>query len=350
MRSLPGLVLAALVAVPAYFAGRAAPTIGGPVFAIALGALVGLVPRSAAFGPGLRLASKKGLQAAVAMLGFGMNFVEALRIGGGSLAVMAATVSAAFLCALAVSRVLRVRGKAPALIAIGTAICGASAIAAAAPAMEADDEDTAYAIATIFVFNIAAVIVFPAAGRLLGMSDYGFGVWAGTAVNDTSSVVAAGLAFSRAALETATVVKLTRTLLIIPIVLILVARTARLRAAGSASAGSVSQGSASGGSADSGGAGASGATGAVRSAFPWFVLWFVAASASSSLGLVPAPVATGLAGGGRALILVAMAGIGLGVKPSAFAAAGWRPLVLGLACWVSVAVSSLLAQAALERW
>jgi uncharacterized membrane protein YadS len=139
------------------------------------------------------------------------------------------------------------------------------------------------------VFNIAVVLIFPAVGRLLGMSDSGFGVWAGTAVNDTSSVVAAGLAFSQAALDTATVVKLTRTLLIVPIVLVLVARTAKELARAARADAAVR------------------AVASVRSTFPWFVLWFIAA-------------------------------------------AGWRPLALGLSCWAAVALNSLAAQAALGRW
>lgn len=344
MQIFPGLALAVAVAVPAYFAGRAVPLIGGPVFALALGVLVGLVPRRAGFDRGLKFSTKKVLQLAVALLGFGMNFLTALRIGGGSLVVMAVTVSAAFGTAWLVSRLLRIGGKAPSLIAIGTAICGASAIAAAAPAMESDDDETAYAISTIFVFNIAAVLIFPTAGRLLGMSDSGFGVWAGTAVNDTSSVVAAGLAFSQAALDTATVVKLTRTLLIVPIVLVLVARTARERSRATREDGI------SGSSESVREATAVKAASSVRSTFPWFVLWFIAASIIASTGLVPASVTKFLGTAGKLFIVVAMAAIGLGTKPKAFIAAGWRPLALGLSCWAAVALSSLAAQAALGRW
>jgi uncharacterized integral membrane protein (TIGR00698 family) len=338
MGTVSGVLLAIGVTIPAFALGRLVPLVGGPVFALAIGVVAGLVPRPARFEPGLRFSSKKLLQAAVMLLGFGMDFREALKIGSESLVVMAATVSAAFISAVAVSRLLAIRGKAPSLIAIGTAICGASAIAAAAPAMDADDDETAYAISTIFVFNIAAVLIFPPVGRLLGMSDSGFGVWAGTAVNDTSSVVAAGLAFSDSALATATVVKLTRTLLIIPIVLFLSARTARARA-------SASQGAIAGGSAA-----AEAGSAAKRSAFPWFVLGFVAASIAGSLGFMPSPITAALAEGGKALILVAMAAIGLGMKPRAFVANGWRPLALGLSCWVAVALSSLAAQAALGRW
>lgn len=344
MQIISGLILAFAVAVPAFFAGRAMPLIGGPVFALAIGVLVGLVPRHAGFEYGLKFSSKKVLQLAVVLLGFGMNFLTALRIGSGSLVVMAVTVSVAFGTAWLVSRLLHIGGKAPSLIAIGTAICGASAIAAAAPAMEADDDETAYAISTIFVFNIAAVLIFPAAGRLLGMSDSGFGVWAGTAVNDTSSVVAAGLAFSQAALDTATVVKLTRTLLIVPIVLVLVARTARAHARATNDAGTVPAGGS--GKADS----TAKIAVSVRSTFPWFVLWFIAASIIASTGFVPVPMTKFLGSAGKLLIIVAMAAIGLVTKPRAFVAAGWRPLALGLSCWAAVALSSLAAQAALGRW
>lgn len=332
---VPGLALAGAVAAVAYAAGRAAPIIGGPVFALVLGILVGLAPRPARFDPGQKTASKKVLQAAVVLLGFGMDFGQALRIGSSSIVVMLTTLCASFAIAFLASRALRVRGKAVGLIAIGTAICGASAIAAAAPAMDADDDETAYAISTIFAFNVAAVLIFPYLGRLLGLSPEGFGVWAGTAVNDTSSVIAVGIAFGPEALEAATVVKLTRTLFIVPVVLALSARTAwlerRPRAAGEEprSGSSLGRGAA---------------------AFPWFVVGFVAASMLGTTGIVPAGAAKALASAGKALVLVAMAGVGLGVKPAMFKAAGWRPLALGLACWAAVACSSLAAQAALGRW
>ncbi|OHD21408.1 MAG: hypothetical protein A2Y38_16020 [Spirochaetes bacterium GWB1_59_5] len=201
--------------------------------------------------------------------------------------------------------------------------------------MDADDDETAYAISTIFVFNVAAVLIFPAAGRLLGLSDAGFSVWAGTAINDTSSVVAAGLALSQAALDTATVVKLTRTLLIVPIVLVLVARTVR---ASARDAGAVIPG------APGKAVVTAKATVSMRSSFPWFVLWFVAASILASTGLVPPAGTKFLVAAGKLFIVVAMAAIGLGTRPKAFVAAGWKPLIFGLSCWAAVALSSLAAQ------
>jgi len=319
----PGLLLVSALAILAGQAGRLVPVMGGPVFALLLGFGVGLLPRPLAIARGQSVAARQGLQLAVVLLGFGMDFERVLRTGASSLAVMAATLAASFLMALVASRLLRVRGKSVALIAVGTAICGASAIAAAAPVLEADEDETAYAIATILAFNVAAVLLFPHLGRLLGLSPEGFGVWAGTAVNDTSSVVAVGLAFGPEALEVATVVKLTRSLLIVPVVLALSAWTSRR----------------------------AGRTGSAKAkAFPRFVIGFVLASILGTTGLVPAAAAQVLARAGKALILVAMAAVGLGVRPALFKAAGWRPLALGLACWAAVAVSSLAVQAALGRW
>lgn len=138
-----------------------------------------------------------------------------------SLAVMLCTIAASLLTALLMGRVLKVPSNTATLIGVGTSICGGSAIAATAPVIDADDREVAYSISTIFLFNILAVFLFPALGRILHMTDTGFGIWAGTAINDTSSVVAAGFAFSDAAGELATIVKLTRTLMIIPITLAL---------------------------------------------------------------------------------------------------------------------------------
>src|SRR5690606_6815366 len=114
-------------------------------------------------------------------------------------------------------RWLGLSGHLKTMIGVGTAICGASAIAAVAPILRPDERDTALAISTIFLFNVVAVLLFPLLGHLLQLSDLGFGLWAGTAINDTSSVVAAGYSYSSAAGDLATIVKLTRATLIIPV-------------------------------------------------------------------------------------------------------------------------------------
>ncbi len=330
---LPGIMLCLLVALPSWLLGRRFPIIGGPIMAIVVGiALATLCPRMRsraigghAFAQGVKFTSKKLLQAAVVLLGFEMNLMNIIRVGGQSLLVMLFTLAAAFLTAWAVGRALRLPGNTVTLIGVGTAICGGSAIAATAPAIGASDEDVARSISTIFLFNIAAVFLFPALGRAMGMTDTGFGMWAGTAINDTSSVVAAGTAWSEAAgssaaLQFATIVKLTRTLMIVPITLSLALYTARKRR----------------GNADG--------EFHLAKVFPWFVALFVlAAIAHSSLG-IPEPVCKALVSLGKFLIVMAMAAIGLSTSLKSLLKSGIRPILLGLCCWAAVAVVSLIVQ------
>lgn len=327
MRILGGLVLAAALAVPAWFLGRLVPIVGGPVFGILLGMLFASIRRPEGAEAGLRFASKQVLQWAIVLLGFGMDLQRVLSVGGESLFVMAFTLTAAFLSAALGARLLGLSGKTPVLIGVGTAICGGSAIAAAAPAIGADDEEVARSISTIFLFNVAAVFLFPALGHLVGLSQEGFGLWAGTAVNDTSSVVAAGYSYGELAGSYATVVKLTRTLFIIPTVLILSLRTLRAKET-EAGAGKVR----------------------LAAIFPWFVLGFLAATIVGTFVPMPEALPRFLSEAGKFLIVLAMASIGLRTRLPTLLASGWRPLALGLICWFSVAASSLLAQALSGRW
>ena len=208
------------------------------------------------------------------------------------------------------------------LIAVGTGICGASAIGALSPILAAEEGDTAYAIATIFLFNVAGVLLFPPIGRLFGFSAHGFGLWAGTAINDTSSVVAAGYSFSAAAGAYAVIVKLTRTLMIVPVSLIfaaIVARERRQSASGEALL-------------------------AERARVPRFILWFVAASTLNTFGVFGSWGPHVLPALGQFLIVVALAGVGLSADLRAMARTGFRPIVVGLLGWVCVASLSLILQ------
>ena len=266
------------------------------------------------------------LQYSIVFLGFSLDLRVVLRVGGQSLAVMLFTLSAAFITAYLVGKVLRLDANLKILIGVGTSICGGSAIAAAAPVIGADDRDVTYAISTIFLFNIVAVFLFPALGHLMRMSADQFGLWAGTAINDTSSVVAAAFSYGDAAGRYATVVKLTRTLMIIPITLVLA--LARARSARSAS----------------GSRGAQGARLEMAKIIPWFVLGFLAASLVRSLGVLPDTAASALSEIGKFGICIAMAAIGLNANPLKLVRNGVRPILLGLACWAAVAVVSLLVQ------
>lgn len=186
-----GILLCLVIAVPAWYLGKLFPVVGGPVLAILIGLLVAIIPRKPSLQSGIQFTSKKVLQYAIILLGFDMNLFHILEVGRQSLAIIIVTISTALIVAYLISRLLKIPSKTAILIGVGSSICGGSAIAATAPVIDADDEDVAKSISTIFLFNVLAAFLFPAAGMALGMSDQGFGMWAGTAVNDTSSVVAA---------------------------------------------------------------------------------------------------------------------------------------------------------------
>ncbi len=324
---LPGCLLCLLVGAAAWVMANYIPTvgklIGGPVFAILLGMILAFWKRPSAMDAGITFCSKKILQYSIIFIGFGMNIRTVLATGGQSLAVMLCTIAASLLTAFLMGRVLKVPSNTATLIGVGTSICGGSAIAATAPVIEADDREVAYSISTIFLFNILAVFIFPALGRVFHMTDTGFGIWAGTAINDTSSVVAAGFAFSDAAGELATIVKLTRTLMIIPITLALTLyRTWKRKQQGTAAASNYS----------------------IVKIFPWFVLGFLLTAILNSTGWIPSAASSWLNELGKFGIMVAMAGIGLNTNLKSLVKNGVRPIALGLCCWFVVAVVSLVVQ------
>ena len=222
-----GALFALVIAVPAWLLGRRFEVVGGPVFAILIGMVLALlVPgdKGEPLAPGVRFTSKKVLQWAVVLLGFGLNLAQIARVGVTSLPIIVSTIATSLVVSFALCRALGIPGKISTLIGVGSSICGGSAIAATAPVIEADDEEIAQAISVIFLFNVVAALVFPTLGGMLGLTNEGFGLFAGTAVNDTSSVTAAAAAWDGMhpganTLDAATIVKLTRTLAIIPITL-----------------------------------------------------------------------------------------------------------------------------------
>lgn len=296
------------------------------MFAIILGAGLASVARPAAsLAPGFAVAGRGVLQASIVLLGTGLSLGQVIRVGGGSLPVMLGTLAVALIGAWAFGRLLGVPGDVRTLIGVGTGICGASAIAAATAVIEAAETDVAYAIGTIFAFNIVAVLIFPAIGHLLGLSEHAFGLWSGTAINDTSSVVAASFSYGAAAGPYGVVVKLTRTLMILPICVGLAAWHGRRTASST---------------------GTPGARLPWRRMFPLFIVGFLAASALDTAGAIPVGWHPALARIGVFLISVALAGIGLAIRVATLRRAGSRPLLLGAVLWAAVAISSLLLQAA----
>ena len=222
----PGILLCLGIAIPAWLLGKWLPVVGGPVFAILIGMVITLLLKNKEWcASGVTFTSKKILQYAVILLGFGMNLTEILYQGKQSLPIIISTITTSLVVAFVLYKALRLQKNSAILIGVGSSICGGSAIAATAPVINADDEEVAQSISVIFLFNILAALIFPTLGGMLGLSDAGFGLFAGTAINDTSSVTAAATAWDGIhgsnTLDTATIVKLTRTLAIIPITLVL---------------------------------------------------------------------------------------------------------------------------------
>lgn len=324
MNLIPGILLCFCLALPAWYLGSQLPLIGGPVFGILFGMVVALWKRPENLQSGISFTGKKLLQWAIILLGFEMNLYHVFSVGSQSLWIMVFTLSAAFLTAWLAGSLLKVDGNNRILIGVGTAICGGSAIAATAPVIGAKDKEIAYSISTIFLFNIAAVFLFPAAGHWLGLTDSGFGMWAGTAINDTSSVVAAGYSYSHEAGNFATIVKLTRTLMIIPITFALSLFFARNQQKES--------------------------TFSPAKVFPMFVLGFLAAALINTSGLLPAPLPALLTAAGKFLIITAMCAIGLNTHLRQLIKNGIQPILLGLSCWAAVALVSLFIQRYMGLW
>ncbi len=290
---------------------------------IVLGAVIATLLRPGArLAPGIAFAGKKVLQASVVLLGCQLSLVQIVRVGAGSLPVMLGTLAVCLTAAQWIGRRLRITGDLRTLIGVGTGICGASAIAAVTPVIDAAGTEVAYAISTIFLFNIAAVLAFPLFGHLLGLSQHAFGLFAGTAVNDMFSVVATATSYGPAAASYGVVVKLTRTLLIIPICLGLAAR--RRRAAGSADA----------------------VRPRVRAhrLVPWFLVGFLLAAAANTAHLVPAASHPALTQLSLFMITVALSDVGLSTDLAALRRAGPRPLILGGCLWAVVSTTSLALQ------
>jgi uncharacterized integral membrane protein (TIGR00698 family) len=320
-----GLLLCLGIAALAEIGGSFAPLVGAPVFAIAIGVLVANAMPAIAQKKSLRISdtSKLCLKGGIILLGASLDLADIVHTGLGSLPLIAVTMTSGLICALWLGKSLDIDWRMRCLIGIGTTICGGSAIAALAPVIRAKAEEIAYSITVIFFFNMVAVFTFPTLGHLLGLSNNGFGVWAGTAVNDTSAVVAAGFAFSQAAGTTATIVKLTRTTLIIPLVLGFGLALPFLVKEEGAPSQSLAR--------------------RVYDAVPAFIILFVLAAAANTAGLI-GPHAMQVQLLGRVVMVVALAAVGLQGNWRAFAGAGTRPLILGLVTWFVVAASSLAAQ------
>lgn len=302
--------------------------IGASVIAMFIGMFVNAFYKpNKVTAPGIKFTSKKILKFAIILLGASLNIRTVLTVGKFSLTVMLFTLATCFGLGALIGKALGLNWKTSSLINAGTGICGGSAIAAIAPVIEATDLDIAYGLSATFLFDTIMIVVFPILGHMLGLSDAAFGLWAGTAVNDTSSVVATGYAFSEAAGDFATMVKLTRTLSIIPAVLVFAAINIHLKKK------TQTQGTA--------------VKVSVKSIFPWFILGFLAMSALTSLGMIPAALAATLKSISKFLMIAALAAIGLNTDFRTLCKSGAKPMLHGFIVSLLVVIVAIAVEFAI---
>ncbi len=336
MKLLPGLVLSVAIAFVAVWVENLLPIhlIGGAVIAMFLGMLINhFVGKNKWLAPGLKFTSKKVLKFAIILLGLSLNINTILNVGKMSLLVMVFTLATCFGGGYFIGKALGLNWKLSNLISAGTGICGGSAIAAIAPTIDAEDGDVAYAMSATFLFDMAMIVLFPIMGRALGMTDQAFGIWAGTAVNDTSSVVATGYAFSEGAGDYATMVKLTRTLSIIPTVIAFAIIQLRLKKKEAAAAGQDGE--------------LLKANFSIKKIFPWFILGFLAMSVLASVVAIPADVVSNTKAVSKFLMVCALAAIGLNTSFASMKKSGIRPMLHGFIISALVVVVALLVEMAI---
>ena len=332
-----GLLVCLAIAIPAWILGKIFPIIGSAVIAIIAGMVIALFWQPGkTFKPGITFTSKKILQYAVILLGFGLNLNVIFSTGKQSLPIIICTISTSLIIAFALHKAMHIDSNISTLIGVGSSICGGSAIAATAPIIDADDDEVAQAISVIFFFNVLAALLFPMFGHFLGFdttSGEAFGIFAGTAVNDTSATASTWDSMwnlGTQTLDKAVTVKLTRTLAIIPITLVLALFRAKQ----------------SGSNSNEGGF-------SFKKAFPMFILWFIVASLITTIAIslgVPSSVFAPLKELSKFFITLAMAAIGLGCNVVKLIKNGGKPILLGGCCWIGITCVSLLLQHVLSIW
>ena len=317
LRVIPGFLIALAIALVAKWLESLLPIhlIGASVIALFIGMIINHFRKPGdTVKSGLKFTSKKILKFAIILLGASLSIGTILEVGRMSLTVMVFTLFTCFGIGHFVGKALGLNWKLSNLISAGTGICGGSAIAAIAPVIDAEDNDIAYAMSATFLFDMAMIVLFPIMGQAMGLSDMAYGLWAGTAVNDTSSVVAAGYAFSEAAGDFATMVKLTRTLSIIPTVIIFALIELNIKKKAAKAAGGNVDGKANVN---------------ILSLFPWFIVGFLALAIINSLGLIPVAVSTACKEISKLLMVCALAAIGLNTSFHDMKKSGIAPMVHG---------------------
>ena len=336
-----GILVCLAIAIPSWLLGKMFPVIGGAVIAIIAGMIVTMFwDNKGKAEPGIKWTSRVILQTAVVLLGFGMNLGVIFQTGKQSLPIIICTITTSLIIAWILQKALKVPANTSILVGVGSSICGGSAIAAAAPVIGADDDEIAQSIAVIFFFNVLAAIFFPILGKAIGFDTVNgepFGIFAGTAINDTSSVTAAASTWDSMwnlgseTLNKAVTVKLTRTLAIIPITLGL----SLIQAKKSAKEGKQTT------------------KFSLKRAFPMFILYFVIAAIITTVCVhmgVDAGVFQPIKELSKFMIIMSMAAIGLNSNVIQLIKTGGKPIIVGASCWCGITIVSLIMQHVMKIW
>ena len=297
--------------------------LGASIIALFMGTIINSFFHPQWIKPALKFTSKKILKGAIILLGASLSVNTIMSVGKMTFFVMIFTFAMCFGGGYFVRKIFKLNWKLGNLISAGTGICGGSAVAAIAPVIDADDKDIAFAMSSTFLFDMVMIALYPIMGKALGMSDIAYGIWAGTSVNDTASVVASGYAFSEAAGDFATMVKLTRTIAIIPTVLVFAYIGTRMKQKELQATSGTKKVN-------------------ILKIIPWFICGFLALAILNSIGCIPVAVSGVLKSTSKFLMVTALAAIGLGTSITDFKKAGLAPVFYGITIDTLVTLTALV--------
>ncbi|MBQ7037448.1 MAG: YeiH family putative sulfate export transporter [Clostridia bacterium] len=319
-----GVAICAAVAILSILLEKMIPggLLGSSIIALFMGTIINSFFHPDWIKPALKFTSKRVLKAAIVLLGASLSVGTIMSVGKMTFFVMIFTFAMCFGGGYFVRKLFGLNWKLSNLISAGTGICGGSAVAAIAPVIDADDKDIAFALSSTFLFDMVMIALYPLMGRALGMTDIAYGIWAGTSVNDTASVVASGYAFSEVAGDFATMVKLTRTIAIIPTVLVFAYIGTRIKRKEMQSGG--------------------GKKVNILKIIPWFIGGFLVLAIANSAGIIPAEVSAMLKTASKFLMVMALAAIGLGTSITDFKKAGLSPMFYGITIDTLVTLTALI--------
>ena len=296
--------------------------LGASIIALFMGTIINSFFHPTWMKPSLKFTSKKILKAAIVLLGASLSVHTIMSVGKMTFFVMIFTFTMCFGGGYFIRKLFGLNWKLSNLISAGTGICGGSAVAAIAPVIDADDKDIAFSMSSTFLFDMLMIALYPLMGKALGMSDIAYGIWAGTSVNDTASVVASGYAFSEAAGDFATMVKLTRTIAIIPTVLVFAWINTRIKQKEMKAAND-------------------GKKVNLLKIIPWFIGGFLLLAILNSVGVIPAALSGVMKSASKFLMVTALAAIGLSTSITDFKKAGLKPMLYGVTIDTLVTLTAL---------